>query len=45
VVTLEEEEVCLATWRHIMEVPETAFFQYVGFICGEKIFFMVLLAI
>jgi hypothetical protein len=31
VVTLEGEEVCLAAWRHIMEVPETTFYRYTGY--------------
>jgi hypothetical protein len=28
VVTLEGEDVCLAAWRHIMEVPKTTFYCY-----------------
>ena len=32
VVTLEGEEVCLAAWRHIMEVPETTFYCYARFV-------------
>jgi ribosomal protein L35AE/L33A len=31
VVTLEGEEVCLAAWKHIMEVPETTFYRYAGY--------------
>jgi hypothetical protein len=29
--TLEGEDVCLAAWRHIMGVPETTFYRYVGY--------------
>ena len=32
VVTLEGEDVCLAAWRHIMGVPQTTFYCYVGYI-------------
>jgi hypothetical protein len=31
VVTIEGKEVCLATWRHIMEVLETTFYRYAGY--------------
>jgi hypothetical protein len=31
VVTLEEEEVCLAVWRHIIEVLDATFFHYTGY--------------
>jgi hypothetical protein len=31
VVNLEGEDVCLATWRHIMRVLETTFYRYVGY--------------
>jgi hypothetical protein len=31
VVTLEGEEVCMATWRHIMGVPKTIFYSYAGY--------------
>jgi hypothetical protein len=36
VVTLEEEEVCLVVWRHIMEVPETTFYHYVGYAAEDR---------
>jgi hypothetical protein len=31
VLTLEEEEVCLATWRHIMGVLKTTFYRYIEY--------------
>jgi hypothetical protein len=31
VVTLERKDVCLASWRHIMGVPETTSYRYVGY--------------
>jgi hypothetical protein len=37
VVTLEEEEVCLAAWRHIMGVSETTFYRYVGYAAEERL--------
>jgi hypothetical protein len=36
VVTLEGEEVCLAAWRYIMEVPETTFYRYAGYAAEER---------
>jgi hypothetical protein len=31
VVTLEGEDVCLAVWKHIMDLPETTFYRYAGY--------------
>jgi hypothetical protein len=37
VVTLEGEEVCLAIWRHIMEVPKITSYNYARYIIEERL--------